>query len=372
MVHIGAVLVCGAAMAATFFVVGLPIASRLSQKPLAWFLAPALGWACFSVLTLIIFAATGMSRPVVIAATALFVGAAGAIIYRDIRSGTFTPPPRHFFLLALCAAILALVPMAAILPKEAADGVTLSGPIFDHSKIALVDEIIRSGVPAQNPFFGEAGAPARVSYYYLWHFSAGAMALVTGASGWAADAALTWFTAFATLSMMAGLAVWIGGRTLAGFLVIALASTSSMRAIVDQAIGGETARGLVGWATGFGGWMFQVSWAPQHVASAMCVVMACYLISQLPQRHGPLPPLGLAIVVAAGFQSSVWVGGIVFFAAASVIGVAVLCKLERADRLPFMISRRRCGGYCGRDRCAFSLRAGRGECIAWRRFSHCG
>jgi hypothetical protein len=37
-----------------------------------------------------------------------------------------------------------------------------------------------------------------VAYYYLWHFSAAVVAVLTGVSGWEADAALTWFTAFAS------------------------------------------------------------------------------------------------------------------------------------------------------------------------------
>ena len=35
---------------------------------------------------------------------------------------------------------------------------------------------------------------------------------MTGVSGWEADAGLTWFTAFASLLVMIGVAVWIGGR----------------------------------------------------------------------------------------------------------------------------------------------------------------
>ncbi len=40
-------------------------------------------------------------------------------------------------------------------------------------------------------------------------------AALFGASGWEADIALTWFTAFASLALMMGLAVWLGGRRLA-------------------------------------------------------------------------------------------------------------------------------------------------------------
>ena len=60
----------------------------------------------------------------------------------------------------------------------------------------MIDEMARSGVPPANPFFGGAGTPARLAYYYLWHFSAAELSLLAGISGWEADAALTWFTCF--------------------------------------------------------------------------------------------------------------------------------------------------------------------------------
>ena len=44
------------------------------------------------------------------------------------------------------------------------------------------------------------------------------LALLTGISGWEADAALTWFAAFASLMLMMGLAAWFGGRATGGAL----------------------------------------------------------------------------------------------------------------------------------------------------------
>ncbi len=120
----------------------------------------------------------------------------------------------------LGALILALGPAAAILPKFADGAVILSGPIFDHAKVAMIDEMIRLGLPPGNPFFGEAGQPSRLVYYYLLHFSAAELALLLGISGWEADAALTWFSAFASLMLMIGLAIWISGRKIAALLVL--------------------------------------------------------------------------------------------------------------------------------------------------------
>jgi hypothetical protein len=47
-------------------------------------------------------------------------------------------------------------------------------------------------------------------------------------SGWEADVGLTWFTAFASLSLMMGLAVWLGKRAAAAIWVVVLAAAGSL------------------------------------------------------------------------------------------------------------------------------------------------
>ena len=108
------------------------------------------------------------------------------------------------------AALLAVIPTLAILPKETGDGVALAGPMFDHAKVAIIDDMARLGLPPGNPFFGAAGD--RLAYYYLWYFGAAQFARVLGISGWEADVAMTWFSAFASLTLMMGLAAWFAAR----------------------------------------------------------------------------------------------------------------------------------------------------------------
>ena len=214
--------------------------------------------------------------------------------------------------------------MLAILPKPTAEGITFASPIFDHSKIAMIDEMIRTGVPAQVPFFGEAGAPERVSYTTSGTSAPLRRRCSTGVSGWEADAGLTWFTAFASLLLMMGVAIQAGGRTSAAILVVALAA-GSLRPIL-QWLSPDTIPSLIGSSSGFGGWLFQISWAPQHVASAMCVVIACVLLAEMTHRRGWLLPVVIGLVAAAGFESSAWVGGITFALAAAAIGLYGLSR----------------------------------------------
>src|SRR5262249_53958318 len=115
------------------------------------------------------------------------------------------------------AALLAVIPTLAILPKETSDGIILAGPMFDHAKAAIIDDMARLGLPPGNPFFGSAGD--RLAYYYLWYVGAAQFARVLAISGWEADAAMTWFTAFASLSLMMGLAAWLARRASAALWV---------------------------------------------------------------------------------------------------------------------------------------------------------
>lgn len=335
MAQLGNALFCAAAMTAIWTLIGLPIAARVMAMSPSWLWAPALGWAVHSVVALPLFWMIGMSRAAVLVTTAGFLVTSVAGLW-TLRPWALERPAALIVVALLGGALVALVPMLAIMPKPTAEGITLASPVFDHSKIAMIDDMIRTGVPARNPFFGEADAPERVSYYYLWHFSAAAVAVMTGVSGWEADAGLTWFTALASLLLMMGVAVWVGGRASAAILVVALAAAGSLRSIL-QWLAPDIAPTLIGWTSGFGGWLFQTSWAPQHVASAMCVVLACVLISRLAQQRGWLVPLVIGLVVAASFESSVWVGGVTFLLAAAAIGLYGLSRSPAGQRGEFLL-----------------------------------
>jgi MFS family permease len=236
------------------------------------------------------------------------------------------------------AAVLATVVATAVFPKVSGDAVTLAGPIFDHSKVAMIDEMVRLGLPPGNPFFSEAGHEARLVYYYLWHFSAAELSLTFGFGGWTADVALTAFTALSILSLMMGFAVWIGGRASAAYFVVLLAFAASLHPILEFAVPPETLYGYLLPPTGFAGWLFQATWAPQHVASAGCVVLSAYLLMRLARQPSALVITVLGVVGAGGFESSTWVGGFVFGAAAPLIAVVLLIGCAPRDRLRFLVS----------------------------------
>ncbi len=199
-------------------------------RPLALGAAPALGWAVHSAATLPLLTLIGFSPLAVAGTGALCVIAAGVSLTARAAEPAAEPASRVPAWSWVAAALLALAPASAIVPKFSATGVHLADPIFDHSKIAIIDAMTRQDLPPINPVFGQFGAAGHLTYYYLWHFSAAQLALPLGESGWEADIGLTWFTAFASLTLMMGLAVWLGRRSVAAILVVLLAAARGIAA----------------------------------------------------------------------------------------------------------------------------------------------
>jgi hypothetical protein len=327
------------AMVATAFwtLLGYAIARHLFPRALAIGAAAVLGWAVHSAATLPILVVVGFSPIAVVSVSALCVVMSGGSMLahaakRDAEQAPTVPAWAY-----AAAAVLALVPAAAILPKFSADAVRLADPIFDHSKIAIIDAMTRQGLPPVNPIFGEFGGPGGLAYYYLWHFSAAQLALPLGASGWEADIGLTWFTAFASLTLMMGLAVWLSKEPRAAIWVVLLAAATSLRATLGWIFGSYALVPFLSSPIGFAGWLFQAAWVPQHLMSASCVVTAMLLVARYAQRPSVALLLTLVLTVAAGFESSTYVGGVTFAIAASAAAPVLFAGIDRARRPLFAV-----------------------------------
>ncbi len=234
--------------------------------------------------------------------------------------------PRPGMRLPLWAIGLALalgcLPLMAIMPKQAAGGILLAPPMFDHVKIALVDAILRDGLPVPNPFYGPQ-TPGHLAYYYLWHFGAALLACLLHIGGWQAEAAATGFTAFSSVMLMIGLAAALGGRAAALCGAALLALPGSLRPLLSWVLGAARAGALIPGSADIGNWLNQAAWVPQHMASAICVVLSALLMLRLAEGGWAVPGL-LGLTVAAGFESSVWVGGIAFAGAGTALGLWLL------------------------------------------------
>jgi hypothetical protein len=327
--------VCALLATAFWSLLGYALTRHLLPRVMAVGAAPVVGWAVHSAATLPIFLLIGFSPLAVIAVAALCVAVGVATLGLAAKGDAEATPAMPWWAFA-AAAVLALVPAVAILPKLTPDAVYLADPIFDHAKIAVIDAMTRQGLPPVDPVVGAGDPHGGLFYYYLWHYSAAALALPLHVSGWEADIGLTWFTAFASLSLLMGISVWLSKRPAAAIWVVALAAAASLRAVLSWIFGSYALEPFLAAPTGFAGWLFQAAWAPQHLMSASCVVAAILLIARYAQRQSVLLLLSLVLIVVAGFECSTYVGGITFAIAALAAAPLLIAAMEPARRLRFL------------------------------------
>ncbi|MEP9368006.1 hypothetical protein [Xanthobacter sp. VNH20] len=324
--------------------VGWLIARRLPLgRDLALAMAPTLGWAVQGTFALHAATAAGFTAVIILGATFVIGGA--AILLPAAKEGEPAPRALPFWMFA-AAGLVAVGPALAILPKLMPEGVALASPIYDHAKIALVDEMVRTGVPPANPFLGTAQGPGSTAYYYFWLFGAAQLARLSGATGWEADIAATWFTGFASLALMCGLAFRLSGARVSGALFVLVAAMGgSLRPVLSALFRADAVDAALEPATGLAGWLFQTSWSPHHVASAATVVLSLLLMERLARTRSFQPRsqtlalvLVLALVIAAGFESSLWVGGVTFLLCAGTTALVLLWRAPAGARLSFLMA----------------------------------
>jgi hypothetical protein len=329
-------LVCALIATAFWSLLGYALGSQLVPHALAIGAAPVIGWSVHSAATLPIYLLLGFSPFLVAGIGAVCVLVAGFSLSRPRSAGEGEPAPTIPVWAFGAAAVVALVPAASILPKTSGDAVWLADATFDHAKIAIIDAMTRLGLPPVNPVFGEADAPAGLAYYYLWHFSAAEIALVTSMSGWEADIGLTWFTAFASLTLMMGLAVWLSKRASAAIWVVMLAAGGSLWATLYWIFHAKSLAPVLLPPIGMAGWLFQATWVPQHLMAASCVVTAMLLITRYAFQQTFALVVPIALLIVAGFESSVFVGGIAFAFAGLIAAPILFAETDPQRRLRFV------------------------------------
>ena len=326
-------LVCALIATAFWSLLGYALGSRLVPRVVAIGAAPVIGWSVHGAATLPIYLLFEFSPFVVAGIGAVCVLIAGFSLSQQRSAGEIEPAQTIPVVAFAGAAVVALLPAATILPKSSGGAVWLADATFDHAKIAIVDAMARLGLPPVNPVFGETDASSGLAYYYLWHFSAAEIALVTSMSGWEADVGLTWFTAFASLCLMMGLAVWLSKRSTAAIWVVALASAGSLWVTLYWIFQAKSFAPVLMPPTGMAGWLFQATWVPQHLMAASCVVTAMLLVTRYALRQNLALVVTTALLVVAGFESSAFVGGIALAVAGAIAAPILLSAVDPQRRL---------------------------------------
>ena len=364
-------LICAVIATAFWSLVGYALGCRLVPRVLAIGAAPVIGWSVHSAATLPIHLLFGFSPLLVVGIAAVCILVAGFSLSQP-RQAEETEPAHSIPGWAFAAAaFVALVPALTILPKSSGGAVWLADATFDHAKVAIIDAMVRLGLPPVNPVIGEGGALSGLAYYYLWHFSGAEIALVTTRSGWEADVGLTWFTAFASLNLMMGLAAWLSKRGTAAIFALALAAAGSLWVPLYWVFQAKSLAPVLRPPIGMGGWLFQATWAPQHLMAASCVVAAMLLVTRYALSQSLALVVTIALVIVAGFESSAFVGGVAFAVAGLIAAPILIGEVHPPRRLRFVGGTRHRSSAGRLPDCAFCARPIGGNCEPRRRRALC-
>jgi hypothetical protein len=324
---------------------------RHYRGALALLVSPALGICSFAPFSLLI-ATWRYRRPELIAAWIVFNLTALFAASRRPRDVLVSPTadaaarlkPLASLLLPAACALFAVMVTQNVFPAVRNNGLFVNEMLFDHTKVAIGDAMVRQGFPVINPFYVPGGKHVLLTYYYLWHFLASQARVLVGVDGWPADVAMTAYTSFAAAGLIVALAVQLSGRAAAGLLVLLIASITQIADPLLPIIFPSYHRWGTTKALLLPIWL-QCTWVPQHVMSACAVVLGLVLLADIAQT--PDPPNGavgratraaaLGLFCSAAAGSSFWIGAVALTCAQPMILLALrTAQLDRARWLAIL------------------------------------
>jgi len=284
----------------------------------ALLVAPALGLCTYGSFSLAFAFLVGYSPFTLLVAWLLFQTSLWWLPTQRPPENFCEPSNLYNFLLISGAAGWAAMLTLAIFPVAYQEGLFVNSPIFDHAKIAIVDAIARQGLLPINPYYAPDGQTIPLIYYYTWHFLASQLKLLAGVTGWQAEVAMTWFTNYAVLTFLSALAIRLTQRAATGMLLLVFALTGPPANLLAPILGPRLEKWFA--VTPWHGlevlWL-QMEWVPQHVLSALAVILLIFLSSRIliSDRFQPNYGIVAGLTAATAFGASVWVGGVGLLAA---------------------------------------------------------
>ncbi|MER9606362.1 hypothetical protein [Mesorhizobium sp. M0243] len=335
LVQPSSVISSGVVSSAIGYAIGLPVSKFFdSNLRMRLLISPAIGLGIFGAAGVSIFHLLSLTAiNLILTVLALFA------VTLWLSKGSVDPllrsPTNPGFSWLAVAFLLCLLPTFAIIPQHYAESAGVGDPIWDHAKIAIINEIAQNGLPPGNPYYSQVGTPSRLIYYYVWHFIAACSSVITGASGWEADIALTGLTALFSTFVVTWLAVARSRSSNAAWWVLPLLLASSLKPIVRFVSG----KWLDTWMVqeyGLETWIVQVAWAPHHVFSgtlALIVIMTYIRILHCNANRDLSLAVFTGAMLASAYGSSMWAGGFSLLLILPMVGVLSLSDVVRAKRL---------------------------------------
>lgn len=321
--------------------IGFPVSKYFdSNNQMRLLIAPAIGLGIFGAIGVLIFHLLPLSA-INLSLSVLGLSALALWLSKGAVDPLFSSPASPGFWWFAVAFPLCLLPTFALIPQYYGESVGIGNPIWDHAKIAIINEIAQNGLPPANPYYSEAGSPNTLIYHYVWHFIAACSSVVTGASGWEADVALTGMTALFSMFVVAWLAVARSRCANAAWWVFPLLLASSLKPIVQFVSGNWLDTWMIRHTVFqhmqfYQLWIIQTAWAPQHVFSgtvALIAVMGYVRILFCNAGRNLSLAVFAGATLASAYGSSTWAGGLSLLLVLPTVGMLSVSHVIRTSRL---------------------------------------
>ena len=202
----------------------------------------------------------------------------------------------------------------------------------DHSRIALVDSLVKNGFPLCSPWVTDDGNFIPVAYHFGIHVLMAQLVAVFNTDCLFTCATVVGLTCGITMMALGAITVWLAGdsRSLM-FLLLLCASDKFEKGIVHPFVELFVRDSQV-----FGFWSFvnNAIWGPHHIVAAVMVILIIFSFDKMLDSREKADKGKFAVLIgvsaAASVHCSVYSGG---FAAALLAVVAlILCGFDKRFR----------------------------------------
>jgi hypothetical protein len=222
------------------------------------------------------------------------------------------------------AALWAALALFELADLQLGQRLYLSVTAYDRSvRTAMVESVLRHGVPASNPFYLPYGQPAGLRYYDYWYVLC---ALVSRAVGVPARAAMTASVVWSGLALAAMIPLYLkhvlqcrDGLRRASLIGFALLGVTGLDIIPNLLLYAQPVSVIyldADWwdPNQVTGWITSLLWVPHHVASLVACLVGFLLLYGLQEEDGWLRRMGVSVLACAAFASAAGLGLYVTFA----------------------------------------------------------
>ena len=261
---------------------------------------------------------------------AVFAALAGLIIYR--RKNLFFLWDRYYLSFIGLAVIFSVFVIWGCQNPIIDGGIYFAPSAYDHSRIAIVDSIVRNGFPLYSPWVADNGNLIPIGYHFGIHTLIAQLVVVSGLDALQMSASVAGAISTVSLFAIGAVALRLLNRRAVLFFVMLLSIADGWFKGIWQ----EITEAYVTVPDTFGFWSFMdnVLWCPHHIIGGAMVVAVIVLVYDRFEAAENENAVGTALLVgaitSASTYCSAYAGGFAaLFLAILLLGISAFDRTLR-------------------------------------------